>query len=96
MIANKYRSTDGTDTVFADLGLPNSEQGLIQAQLTLQIQRLIRPRGLTQAQAAELPGVKQPQVSLLMRNRSGNFSISRLIGLLNSTRAGRRSIAVPN
>jgi predicted XRE-type DNA-binding protein len=64
MITNKIkpRSTDGTGNVFADLGLPNSEQELVKARLTLQIHRLIRQRGLTQAQAAELLGVKQPQV----------------------------------
>jgi predicted XRE-type DNA-binding protein len=44
----------------------------------LQIYRIIRQRGLTQTEAAKLLGVKQPQVSLLMRNRSGNFSMSAL------------------
>ena len=60
----KPRATDGTGNVFADLGLPNPEQELVKARLTLQIYRIIRQRGLTQAQAAALLGVKQPQISL--------------------------------
>jgi predicted XRE-type DNA-binding protein len=80
----KPRATDGTGNVFADLGLPNPEQELVKARLTLQIYRIIRQRGLTQTEAAALLGVKQPQVSLLMRNRSGNFSMGRLIDFLTA------------
>ncbi len=80
----KSHTTDGTGNVFADMGLPNPEQELIKARLTLQIYRIIRQRGLNQTAAAELLGVRQPQVSLLMRNRSGNFSIGRLIDFLTA------------
>ena len=75
---------DGSGNVFADLGLPNPEQELVKASLTLRIHRIIRQRGLTQKEAAVLLGVKQPQVSLLIRNRSGNFSMSRLIDFLTA------------
>ena len=80
----RQRSSDGTGNVFADLGFPNPEQKLVKTRLTLQIYRIIKNRGLTQVAAAELLGVKQPQVSLLMRNRSGNFSIGRLLDLLTA------------
>ena len=70
--------------VFADLGLPNPEQELLKAQLTLQIYRIIKQRGLTQAQAGEILGVKQPHVSALMRNRAGNFSVGRLFEFLTA------------
>jgi predicted XRE-type DNA-binding protein len=80
----KSRATDGSGNVFADLGLPNPEQELVKASLTLRIHRIIRQRGLTQKEAATLLGVKQPQVSLLMRNRSGNFSMGRLIDFLTA------------
>ena len=52
---------------FADLGLPNSEQELFKAKLTLQIYKLIKERELTQSKAAELLGTTQAQVSALMR-----------------------------
>jgi predicted XRE-type DNA-binding protein len=80
----KPRAADGSGSVFADLGLPNPEQELVKASLTLRIHRIIRQRGLTQKEAAVLLGVKQPQVSLLMRNRSGNFSMGRLIDFLTA------------
>jgi len=80
----KRRTTDGSGNVFADLGLPNPEQELVKASLTLRIHRIIRQRGITQKEAAALLGVKQPQVSLLMRNRSGSFSMGRLIDFLTA------------
>jgi predicted XRE-type DNA-binding protein len=70
--------------VFADLGLPHPEQELLKARLTLQIYRNIKARHLTQAQAGEILGIKQPQVSLLRRNRSENFPVERLMGVLTA------------
>jgi predicted XRE-type DNA-binding protein len=78
------RMTVGTGNVFADLGLANAEQELLKAQLTLQIYRIIKQRGLTQVQAADALGIKQPHVSLLMRNRAGTFSVGRLIDFLTA------------
>jgi predicted XRE-type DNA-binding protein len=79
---SKPRVTEGSANVFADLGLPNAEQELIKARLALQIYRIIRQRGMTQSQAAAALGIKQPHVSLLMRNRAGSFSIGRLLEFL--------------
>jgi len=68
--------------VFADLGLPHPKQELLKARLTLQIYRLIKSRDLTQAEAGKILGIKQPHVSVLMRNRSGAFSVERLMDFL--------------
>lgn len=76
--------TESSGNVFADLGFPNPEREMMKARLTLQIYRIIRERGLTQAQAAKALGVKQPHVSLLMRNRAGNFSVGRLMEFLTA------------
>jgi predicted XRE-type DNA-binding protein len=70
--------------VFADLGLPNPEQELLKAHLTLQIYKIIKERGLRQAEAGKILGIKQPHVSALMRNRSGNFSVARLMEFLTA------------
>ena len=70
--------------VFADLGLPRPEQELLKAGLALQIYRIIKARRVTQTQAGEILGIRQPQVSLLMRNRSGNFSVERLMDFLTA------------
>jgi predicted XRE-type DNA-binding protein len=68
--------------VFADLGLPNSEQELLKAKLTVQIYRLIKARGLTQSKAGELLGTTQAQVSALMRCRPVSISVGRLMEFL--------------
>jgi predicted XRE-type DNA-binding protein len=80
------RVLEGSGNVFADLGLPNSEQELIKAQLTLQIYTILKSSGMTQAEIAKILGVRQPQVSLLMRNRAGNFSVGRLMEFLTALR----------
>jgi predicted XRE-type DNA-binding protein len=57
---------------------------IIKGRLTLQIYRIIKARRVTQAQAGATLGIRQPQVSLLMRNRSGNFSVERLMDFLTA------------
>jgi predicted XRE-type DNA-binding protein len=74
----------GSGNVFADLGLPNPEQEQVKAELTLRIYRIIKERNLTQAEAGKILGIKQPHVSSLMRNRSGNFSVGRLMEFLTA------------
>jgi predicted XRE-type DNA-binding protein len=74
----------GSGNVFADLGLPNPEQELMKARLTLEIARIIKDRGLTQSEAAKILGVQQPHVSALARNRAGNFSVGRLMEFLTA------------
>jgi predicted XRE-type DNA-binding protein len=83
-IAKKASVAAGSGNVFADLGLPNADQELMKARLTLQIYRIIRERGLTQTEAGKILGISQPQVSALARNRSGHFSVGRLIDFLTA------------
>jgi predicted XRE-type DNA-binding protein len=77
---------EGSGNVFADLGVRNSEQELLKAHLTLQIHAILKTSGKKQAEIAKLLGVRQPQVSLLMRNRVGNFSVGRLMEFLTALR----------
>ena len=81
-----FRVTEGSGNVFADLGLPNPEQELLKAQLTLQIYTLLKGSGMTQVEISKILGVQQPQVSLLMRSRAGNFSVGRLMEFLTALR----------
>jgi predicted XRE-type DNA-binding protein len=78
--------TEGSGNVFADLGLPNPEQELLKAQLALQIYTILKGSSMTQVELAKILGVQQPQVSLLMRNRAGNFSVGRLMEFLTALR----------
>ncbi len=70
--------------VFADLGLPNSEQELVKAKLTVQICQILRDRKLTQTQAVRLLGTTQAQVSALMRCRPVSVSVGRLMEFLTT------------
>jgi predicted XRE-type DNA-binding protein len=76
--------TEGSGNIFADLGFSNPEREQLKARLTLQIYRLIKDRGLTQAKAGEILRIKQPHVSSLMRGQSGNFSVERLMDFLTA------------
>jgi predicted XRE-type DNA-binding protein len=78
------QSDKGSGNVFADLGIPHPEQELLKAKLTLQIYRIIKGRNLTQVEAGKILGIKQPHVSTLMRNRSGTFSVERLMDFLTA------------
>jgi predicted XRE-type DNA-binding protein len=80
------RVTESSGNVFVDLGLSNPKQELLKAQLTLQIHTILKDKGMTQAEIAKILGVRQPQVSLLMRNRAGGFSIGRLMEFLTALR----------
>jgi predicted XRE-type DNA-binding protein len=97
--AGEIRVEKSSGNVFADLGLPNAEERLAKADLAIAIAREIETRGLTQAAAAALLGVAQPDISNLMRGRLSGYSIERLTRLLNDLgrdveirvrRAGRR------
>ncbi len=75
--------TVGSDNVFADLGFPNAEEELLKAKLVREICDILDHRKLTQAKAASLLGLKQPDVSSLINGRVGKFSIERLVRCLD-------------
>jgi predicted XRE-type DNA-binding protein len=81
---NRAKAERSSGNVFRDLGLPNPERELLKARLTLRIFRLIKARGITQAEAGKILGIQQPNVSALMRNRSGSFSVERLMDFLTA------------
>ncbi len=98
----------GSGNVFADLGRPEAEVHLLKAELVSRIDGIIRERRITQARAAELLGLSQPDVSRLLRGSFRDYSVERLLRLLTalgrdvdivirktkSRRAGRLRIAV--
>lgn len=72
----------GSGNVFADLGLPDSEERMAKALLSRLIHKDIERRGLTQTAAAELLGCAQPDVSNLVRGNVAGFSLERLTRFL--------------
>ncbi|NES98328.1 MAG: XRE family transcriptional regulator [Desertifilum sp. SIO1I2] len=78
----KVQSSSGN--VFADLGLANSDELLIKAELVRQISNLIDAKRLTQTEAAKILGIDQPKVSALLNGKLSGFSIDRLFKFLNA------------
>lgn len=72
----------GSGNVFADIGLPNAEEHLLKAQLVHRIDRVLKGRKLKQVEAAALLGVKQPDISKMLRGDFRQFSVERLMRFL--------------
>jgi predicted XRE-type DNA-binding protein len=78
------RITRSTGNVFRDLGFSTEEAEhlLIRSDLMVAAQKAIQRRGLKQAEAAKILGVRQPRVSDLLRGRIDLFSTDALIDML--------------
>ena len=74
----------GSENVFVDMGLPDAEEMLVKAQLSFQINEIIKKSHMTQAKAAEILGIDQPKVSALARGKLSGFSLERLFHFLNA------------
>ncbi|MGO9004851.1 MAG: helix-turn-helix domain-containing protein [Beijerinckiaceae bacterium] len=68
--------------MFADAGLPNAEEHFVKAQLVYKIDTVMKERGLKQVEAAKLFGVKQPDVSKMLRGEFRQFPVERLLRFL--------------
>ena len=79
---NKIERSSGN--VFADLDIPHADAHLLKAELVTRIDRIIRRRRLTQAKAAKLLGLAQPDVSRLLRGDFSEYSMERLLRLLTA------------
>jgi predicted XRE-type DNA-binding protein len=72
----------GSRNVFKELGIPNAEEHLAKAQLVFKIDSIMKSRRLKQAETAELLGIKQPDVSKMLRGEFRQFSVERLLRFL--------------
>ncbi len=73
---------ESSGNVFADLELSEPDERLAKADLAAKIAQIISKRHLSQAQAAELLGISQPKVSMIMNGRLKNFSMEKLMILM--------------
>jgi predicted XRE-type DNA-binding protein len=72
----------GSRNVFKDIGVPNAEEHLVKAQLVFKIDTIMKNRGLKQMEAADLLGIRQPDVSKMLRGEFRQFSVERLLRFL--------------
>ena len=76
------RIVAGSGNVFADLEFEQPDLELAKARLSHMIATEIASRRLTQRAAADVLGIDQPRVSLLVRGKTGQFSLEKLIEFL--------------
>ena len=74
--ANKPKSA------FHELGLPDADELQVKADLLRLVAGEIKRRRLTQAQAGEVLGLDQPNVSELLNQKFSRFSVQKLMGLI--------------
>ncbi len=86
-----------TDNVFRDLGFDAAESAnlKLRSDLMIELSKLIKARGLTQARAAALFGVSQPRVSDLVRGRIERFSVDTLVAMLGNAGVGVELVVKP-
>jgi predicted XRE-type DNA-binding protein len=68
--------------VFKDIGVRDADEHFVKAQLVFKIDAIMKKRRLKQVEAAELLGVRQPDVSKMLRGEFRQFSVERLLRFL--------------
>jgi predicted XRE-type DNA-binding protein len=84
MTKRKIEAHESSGNVFADLGLPDSEERMLKAGIVIELRRLIKERELTQVKAAKLVGISQPDISHLLRGDFDDYSAERLMKMLTA------------
>ena len=80
MSGKRYET--GSGNVFQDIGVPNPEEHLVKAQLVFRIDGIVKERRLKQIEVAHLLGIRQPDVSKMLRGQFRQFSVERLMRFL--------------
>jgi predicted XRE-type DNA-binding protein len=81
-MSDSKRYETGSRNVFKDIGVPRAKEHLVRAQLVFKIDTIMKGRGLKQVEAADLFGVRQPDVSKMLRGDFRQFSVERLLRFL--------------
>jgi predicted XRE-type DNA-binding protein len=76
----EYEVTSGN--IFADLGLPDSDDLLARAELLRKVEDLIKASGLPQKEIAAKLDISQPKVSMLVSGHLSAFSSDTLFRYL--------------
>ncbi len=83
-MSNDVKVEEGSDNIFKDLGFPDdvAKDELLKARLGVEILRILKERRLTRTEAATLLGVKQTEISRLNAAKLADYSVERLLRLL--------------
>ncbi len=79
--------TRSSGNVFKDMGLEDADDLAARSDMIMEINKIVKARGLKQAEIAKLVGLSQSDVSLLTRGNLTRFSTDRIMHVL--VRLGR-------
>ena len=82
MSKEKIDYEEGSDNIFADLGIENPEEYFVKARLASLIYDYIEEKNWTQKYVAEILSITQPDVSNICRGLLDHFSVERLMNFL--------------
>ena len=82
--------------VFADIGVPNAEEHFVKAQLVFKIDSTMKEHRMRQVDAARRLGIRQPDVSKMLRGEFRQFSVERLLRFLVALDQDVEIIVKPN
>ena len=82
-MSKKIEFEKSSGNVFKDLDLPDADALFLKATLGFEVFQIIEDRQLTQAEAAKILGVKQPEISRLKKGKFNHYSVERLLTFLN-------------
>jgi len=76
---------ESSGNVFKDIGFNDSEADslFIRGCLMIEIEKIIKSNGWTQAQAADILGITQPRISEILSDRVDLFAIDTLVKYLS-------------
>jgi predicted XRE-type DNA-binding protein len=72
----------GGSNVFKDIGVRDADEHFVKAQLVFKIDTIMKKRRMKQVEAADLLGVRQPDISKMLRGEFRQFSVERLLRFL--------------
>ena len=73
--------------VYADLGMADSDEMIVKAQLASKIGEIVKGRKWSQQKAAEVLGIPQPKLSKMLRGQFRGISEAKMLDCL--ARLGR-------
>jgi predicted XRE-type DNA-binding protein len=83
-VEEDLRVTTGSGNPWADLGLPEAEEKNIKADIMVRLKLELLAQELTQTAAGERMGLKQPDVSAILRGTLTGYSVFKLLEALAS------------
>jgi predicted XRE-type DNA-binding protein len=78
---------ESSGNIYADLGMDDADEMLVKAQLATKIGEIVKARKWSQQQAADVLGLTQPKLSLMLRGQFRGISEAKMLECL--TRLGR-------